>query len=237
MKRGSRLNLAYCLFQAHDAPLEAIYKDAKGQTVFSHAFTIADYCDPSHVEAACGDSNQARGAMTKAVCKRMADIDEPSGAHKAALNAGAKVTFALLQECRDADGEIDRAQVSMSKGGNVRVPSRLMLKVPDDKASESEVEKYERESGLPFTLDGTKGRSFNELSQRITVKAKRPEGNGAGQGAVAVVFSRLDAAKLLLSGAAGVEQWAPYMAALAGAEIAAAIAVYADNMGEGDASA
>ncbi len=231
LRRSSRLFLAYCLFHAHNAPLEAVSKNAKGETVFSHAFTIAQFCDEDHVRTACGDDTRAKGAMVAAVIQRISGLQDPTGAQKQALNAAAKVAHGLLVACVDDDGAVDTSQVTLSKRGSVQVPSRLMLKQPDpEKASESEIERFNRESDLPFTLDGTAGRSFNELSSRVAVKKDRPGGNGAGQGSTAGGnITRLDAAKVLLAGAAGADDWAPYLATLGGAEIAAMLALYGEK--------
>lgn len=231
LRRGSRLMLVYCLIQAWDAPLSAVVKSQKGETTFSHSFTIGEYCDDEHVKAACGDNAQARGAMAKAVIERLSGIGEPSSAQKQALNAARGVAFGLHERLFDEltvteDGETVepalgdiKGAVSLTARGNVRVPGAIMLKEPDsEKASESAIETYQREKGLPFTLDGSKGRSFNELSSRVKPKAEREGQSGQGGGA-GKALSRIDAAKVLIGSAAGGMDWVAYLADLSAVEI------------------
>jgi hypothetical protein len=224
LRRGSRLMLTYCLIQTWAAPVEAIVKNQKGETVFSHAFTVGDYCDDTLVAAACGDNAQARGAMAKAVIARLSGIAEPSSAQKQALNAARGVAFGLMQAL-DGDAE----KVTLTKRGNVAVPGHIMLKAPDpEKASESQIETYERESQIPFTLDGSKGRSFNELSSRVRPKQEREGQSGQGSDA-GKAMSRLDAARVLLRGAVGGDEWVEYLAALSSAEIVVMVRCYGER--------
>lgn len=247
LRRGSRLMLTYCLIQAWDAPLSAVVKNQKGETVFSHSFTIGDYCDDDHVKHACGDNAQARGAMAAAVIERLSGLATPSSAQKQALNAARGVAFGLHERLHEtlatADGDecIEpsladiKAAVALTKRGNVAVPGHVMLKEPDpEKATESQLETYEREKALPFTLDGSKGRSFNELSSRVKPKAEREGQSGTG-GGEAKTLSRLDAARILIGNAAGGADWVEYFAALSGAEIVAMLRTYGEKDADADA--
>lgn len=242
LKRSSRVMLVYCLIQAAQAPLEAIVKNAKGETEFSHAFTIADFCDAEHVKAACGDNNRAKGAMVKAVTERLAGVADPSPAQKQALSQAAPVAFGLVGRLSEEGTPPDEAwqiaaeRVTLSKRGTPQVPGFVMLKEPDaEKASESELERYSREKDVPMTLDGTKGRSFNELSSRVRPKVERPDGAGAGQGADAgKALSRLDAAKVLLRGAVGGDDYAVYLADLSAAELLVALRTYSETNGDAE---
>lgn len=238
LKRASRLSLVYCLIQAAAHPLTAIVKNQKGETEFSHAFTIADFCDAEHVKTACGDNNRAKGAMVKAVMQDLAGIADPSSAQKQALSQAAPVAFGLVTQVAGDSSEADWAlageQVTRTPRGNVAVPGHVMLKAPGDDAPESAVETYEREKDKPFTLDGSKGRSFNELSSRVRPKQEREGSSGQG-GDTGKALSRLDAANVLLKGAVGAEDWAVYLADLSSAEVLAMVAAYGDKDRDNDA--
>jgi hypothetical protein len=221
LKRSCRTSLVYLLIHAAAAQVEAVVKNQKGETEFAHAFTIAEFCDADHVKAAIGDNNRHKGAMVKAVIERLAGIADPTGAQKQALSQAAPVAFHLAEKLGGWEEAVK--VVTLSKRGRMQVPGVIMLKEPGENAAESEVERYEREKAVPFTLDGAKGHSFNELSARVRPKQER-EGS-SGQGADSgKAMSRLDAAKVLLRGAVGADDWAVYMADLSSAELLAIIA-------------
>lgn len=230
---GSRLALVYCLVQSAAHECHALVKNQKGETTFDHAFTIADFCDPEAVKAAVGDDSRAKGAMVAAVFTDLAGIAAPTLAQKQALSQAAPVAFGLVQQL-GGDWTAAGEAVTRTPRGNVAVPGHVMLKEPKDDAPESELERYEKEKDAPFTIDGSKGRSFAELSRRVRPKGESREGNSGQGGDKARTMTRRDACALLLTGAKGGEDWVDYMAALSSTEIVAAIAAFAELKGDSD---
>ena len=184
--RQARAQLTVFVMDALGADCECRLTDAKGNTTFSAAFTLADAIDKDWVAEISRGHNNAKGAIADAAIKRISGLPIVTEDMRVAWRDVCAVVMGLLGKGVSPD------QVALSPKGNLQVPAFIMLKEPKDDAPESKWDEYEAACEKPFTLDGTKGRSFTELKAKVARQPRESEGGTAAFDAAAAFDQALD---------------------------------------------
>lgn len=182
---GAAVSMVYCLCVNWNNTLEAEGDATKNNPKFAFPFTVADYCEPDFLsdQADEGQRKRMKASATKALLWRMAGIDPDDGAtqaQKQCLLRAVPVANGLMERIGDADN------LSVTAKGNLRVPGHVMLEKPGADAKDSDIETYERNAAMPYTIDGSTGKNGNRTFaalQRAVAPAKNEGAAGQGKDA------------------------------------------------------